>query len=765
MRAKRNQGVAIEFAQNEIKGIIRTTGWVLGTAGGGWWWNWGKMEYYAHSLEGRPLKEWQKLEDHLRQTAEMAREFAAGFESGDWAAAAGFLHDIGKAAPEFQAYLAHENGLDDVGYDGAGGGRVNHSSAGAAFAEDVMKAIPGRTLAYLAAGHHAGLPDWFSDPTGNAALSVRLAEGRENLKRIRAAVEVWSSGCRPPAKAPPFVCPNNYHFWVRMLYSCLVDADFLDTETFMRAVRNPGFASLDELRKRLDRHMAAKMANCEGTPVNLARRDVLAACRKAANETPGLYSLTVPTGGGKTLSGMAFALDHAIRHGKRRVIYVIPYTSIIEQTAAVLRNIFGDDNVVEHHSNLDPEKETERSRLASENWDAPIVVTTNVQCFESLYSAKPSRCRKLHNIVSSVVILDEAQLIPPQWLIPSVDAIRELTVNYSVTVLLSTATQPALPGLDPKEIISDPAGLYERLRRTDISMPPDLNTVVEWGEVARRLKQHEQVLCIVNTRRDCRELFDLMPDGTIHLSALMCSQHRSEKIDEIKQLLKNGNPVRVVSTQLVEAGVDIDFPVVYRALGGLDSIAQAAGRCNREGRLPGKGQIHVFVPPRDPPRGLLRKAAATTREMGALPNYDPQAPETFRKYFELFYPRVNDNGGDFLKSLQKDVPNVPFRTAGDTFTFIDDTAQRPVIVRYRGSEPWIDRLRFVGPTREIMRRLQRYTVNVPSRMVDDMIADGRLAFVDEKKAPGVVAQACMRYNDVFGLDVYAAQLPAEDLIV
>jgi len=726
------------------------------------------MPKYAHSLPDQPPAKWQTLDDHLFATAEKARIFAAPFSSGEWADAAGWIHDLGKAAPEFQAYLVRENGLDDAEYDVPGNARVNHSSAGAAFAEDEVKGIPGRTLAYLAAGHHAGLPDWFSDQTGGAALSARLEEGREDLKRIRAIVTQWSNQIQTPSKAPPFVKSGNYHLWVRMLYSCLVDADFLDTEAFINPRQTSGrsgFSSLAELKSRFDTYMIQKAADCKKTPVNDMRQKVLQACRDAAVNKQGLYSLTVPTGGGKTLSGMAFALDHAVCHNKSRVIYVIPYTSIIEQTASILRDIFGDENVIEHHSNLDPEKETERSRLAAENWDAPVIVTTNVQFFESLYAAKSSRCRKLHNIVNSVVILDEAQLIPPQWLIPSVDAIRELTNSFGVTILLSTATQPALPGLTPAEIVPHPTELYETLRRTDIILPSDSNLPMQWADVADELKQHEQVLCIVNSRRDCHDLFKLMPEGTIHLSALMCGQHRSEKIREIKELLREGKPVRVVSTQLVEAGVDIDFPVVYRALGGLDSIAQAAGRCNREGKLAGKGQVHVFVPPKDPPHGLLAKAAATTREMGALADCDPQRPETFTRYFELFYSRANDTGNEFIKYLQKDTPNIPFRTAAARFKFIDDTAQRPVIVRYGDSEPWLERLQFAGPTREIMRRLQRYTVNMPSRMVDAMLADGRLASVDEKKAPGIVVQACIKYDNVTGLDVYAAQLPVDDLIV
>jgi len=325
-------------------------------------------------------------------------------------------------------------------------------------------------------------------------------------------------------------------------------------------------------------------------------------------EPPGIYTLTVPTGGGKTLSSMGFALNHAVKYGKHRVIYVIPYTSIIEQTADQFRAIFGEA-VIEHHSNLDSTdeaKENARSRLACENWDAPVIVTTTVQFFESLFASRTSRCRKLHNIVNSVVILDEAQLLPPDFLAPILEALKELQKNYGVTVVFCTATQPALgphktmdfdfKGIDGmKEIMDDPAMLHKALKRTEIRQVRNLEPLT-WDDVAGEITNNESVLCIVNRRDDARTLWELLPEGSIHLSALMCGAHRVRKIKEIKERLRNGVPTRVVSTQLVETGVDVDFPVVYRAMAGLDSIAQAAGRCNREG-LRAKGKVFVFTPP------------------------------------------------------------------------------------------------------------------------------------------------------------------------
>lgn len=732
--------------------------------------------YYAHSIDGQPPEKWQPLDEHLGAVAKLAAKYASQFGSSDWAHNAGWLHDLGKADSAFQGYLHRENGLDDAEYDT---GRVNHSSAGAALAEEKLGKCIGRILAYLSAGHHAGLPDWYSADTGNAALTTRLVEGRENLERIRQYTDELLPKLILKTAPPVYLNkkPEYFHLWVRMLFSCLVDADYLDTEIYMQQGQVPKrgeFKSIEGLRTLFDAYMIDLRARTKETKVNNIRREILAACREAAEIKPGLFSLTVPTGGGKTLSSMAFALDHAFKHGKSRIIYAIPYTSIIEQTAKILADIFGRDNIVEHHSNLEPTKETQRASLAAENWDAPIIVTTNVQIFESLYAAKSSRCRKLHNIVNSVVILDEAQLLPPNLLTPCVDAMNQLVHNYGVTLLLATATQPALPGLiKPIEIIQDTQALYDKLKRTEIRIPLDLDERTSWEDVAKRLQAHEQVLCVVNTRRDCYDLFRLMPEGTIHLSALMCGEHRTKVINEIKDNLANGQPIRVISTQLVEAGVDIDFPVVYRAFAGLSSIAQAAGRCNREGKLNNEGklgEVNVFIPPKNSPPGVLRKAEDTIRELYASPGFDPQQPSEYVNFFNLFYSRLNDTGKKWLhERLVKDVnPDLhfQFRTAGNEFKMIDDQAQRPVIVRYGKSDGLIERLRFAGPTREIMRALQRYTVNLSVRMVDRMLKEGTLERIDHEKAHDIVVQTCLRlYNKKVGLDIYGENLPVEDLII
>lgn len=725
------------------------------------------MNYYAHTLPNRPERDWQPLQMHLLEVAEKAAEFAGAFQSADWAWNAGWLHDLGKATSAFQHYLKTSGGLDDLEYD-ADGSTKNHSSAGAAYAEDHLK-LPGRILAYLIAGHHAGLPDWQTPQAGNAALIIRYEEGRKNLATIRDYAAEIARQLKPLTRPPPYVKQADFHLWIRMLFSCLVDADRLDTEAFSDAGKyslRGVFPTLGTLALRLFQYLENLEAQAPLTEVNRIRAEIRKACEAVAEQPPGLFSLTVPTGGGKTLSSMAFAMRHALKHDKRRIIYVIPYTSIIEQTAKTLGEIFDPENIIEHHSNLDPSRVTQRAELAAENWDAPIIVTTNVQFFESLYAAKTSRARKLHNIVNSVVILDEAQLLPPELLTPCVDAMNQLVKNFGVTMVLATATQPALPKLEsPVEIIPPELKLYERLKRTEINLPPDMNQRMDWAELAARLQEHEQVLCIVNTRRDCYDLFKLMPEGTLHLSALMCGAHRTEVIKEIKRRLDTDEPCRVISTQLVEAGVDIDFPVVYRALAGLDSIAQAAGRCDREGKLTaagGRGQVHVFVPPKSAPPGLLRKGEDTTREMLSLDGFDPHRPEFFARYFQLFYSRINDMGVLFNELLVRDVNpklEMQFRSAAQAFKIIDDAQQQTVFVRWRGNDQWLAELRAIGPTRENLRALQRFCVNLPK------------AVFLAAKVEGFVEEICPdfwlwigKYDRTIGLDAFGNGIAPEEMI-
>ncbi|MCL4471851.1 MAG: CRISPR-associated endonuclease Cas3'' [Gammaproteobacteria bacterium] len=710
------------------------------------------------------------LDEHLHGVARIAGDFAADFDSRDWASIAGLWHDLGKFREKFQGYIKKASGYDPEAHIEGAAGRVDHSTAGAIHALERF-GLQGRILAYLIAGHHAGLPDWNSAEEGRSSLFSRVEEGKRKgylQEALAASPPQEILGKARPTTLPP---QGSLALWIRMLFSCVTDADFLDTEAFMdesKGAKRAGYPPLQALLPLFDRHMADKAAKAENSPVNAIRADVLRQCREKAQQPSGLFSLTVPTGGGKTLSSMAFALNHAIHHGKRRVIYVIPYTSILEQTAEIFRDIFGKENVIEHHSNLDPEKEDSRSRLAAENWDAPIIVTTNVQFFESLFAARGSRCRKLHNIVNSVAVLDEAQLLPPEFLAPILHVMDDLArPNYGVTFVLSTATQPAFsprpkfPGLNGvRELMDDPDALYADLKRVETELPADFSAPQSWETIAAQLQQYPSVLCIVNSRADCRELHRLMPKDTIHLSALMCGQHRSRVIADIKQKLKDRIPTRVVSTQLVEAGVDMDFPVVYRALAGLDAVAQAAGRCNREGALPDLGRVVVFVPPKPAAPGLLRKAQQSGQEVMRLTVGEPLTRERFEAYFRTYYAGLNSlDKADIIGLL--DMHNragarqgeFNFRAAASRFRLIDEEGQTAVIVRYGESPRLIAILESKAvmephERRGLLRKLQRYTVNIREGECKKLLANRDIREI----FPGVYVQSTTGlYDEDIGL--------------
>lgn len=703
------------------------------------------------------------LHEHQQQVATLAADKAAPFKAQAWARLAGQWHDLGKYRPGFQRYIRQVNSADAHIEGKVGGREKTHSAAGALWAIQTLHEQHGpsgelaaRVFAYLIASHHAGLYDW------DGGLAARLDEedSRTELAEALAA--------NPPnaiLSAPEFVpdlrsIPGGsagFALWVRMLFSCLVDADFLDTEAFFDQAKpesRQGFPSLDAMLAAFDAHMDRVAAQAADTQVNQLRAGILRQCRDKAELPSGFFSLTVPTGGGKTLSSLAFALRHAARHDKRRIIYAIPYTSIIEQTADVFRDVFkalGDEVLIEHHSQADADEksETARSRLACENWDAPLIVTTNVQLFESLFAAKTSRCRKLHNIAGSVIVLDEAQQLPPEFLQPILDVLNLLVKHYGVTVVLCTATQPALSstryfdasrnlrGLDEvREMIDDPDALYAKLKRVNVELPTDWNAPVSWESVAQSLQQEDCVLAIVNTRKAARELHRLMPPGTLHLSALMCGAHRTAVIETIKSRLKakregrDTEPLRVISTQLVEAGVDLDFPVVWRALAGLDSIAQAAGRCNREGRIEAGGRVVVFVPPEPLPPGHLRKAGNACVSTLHAQHEEPLARELFARFFQQLY-HATDLDGKGVCALLKVEPStlgVQFRSAAQAFRLIDDEDSASVVVRYTANRDELDMLlntlKKEGPQRWLMRKLQRYTICIKKREADKLLGRG-----------------------------------------
>ena len=685
----------------------------------------------------------QSIYHHLIQVAEKCWQFCGKVGLEKWGYAAGILHDIGKYSDDFQKYI--RNAVQN----GAGRGSVHHSIVGAVEAIKRYGPQVGKILAYAIAGHHSGLPNGKKRHAGDrSALSWRLENEIKNIgdpSRWKEEVGDALPEIDPEQLAPWFQNRAGKKefafgtaFLIRMIFSALVDADRLDAESFSEPEKAQlrKYPSLAELKEEFDRYMR-RFDDAEPTPINRRRAEVLNACRRAAELEPGIFELTVPTGGGKTLSSMAFALNHAVKHGMDRIIYVIPYTSIIEQNAGVFRDAFGELGyaVVEHHSNFDPQKahlegeDLTRYELATENWDAPIIVTTNVQFFESLFDYRASRCRKLHNIANSVVILDEVQMLPVEFLQPCVEAIRELTEYYHTTVVLCSATQPALQrkdepnfrfnGLDiPPEhrIIKNPRRLYETLRRVQFLFLGDLPD----DQLAENILKYPQALCILNTRKHARKIFNLIGEGenTYHLSSLMCPEHRSRTIEEIKDILAAGKPIRVVSTQLVEAGVDIDFPVVFRAIAGIDSIVQAAGRCNREGKLPEMGKVFVFNTSELPP-GYLRRTAQDALEIITVFKQNFSSLEAIHKYFEIHYwGQKNLHNLDIEDILGKTAESLtgldfPFREIGEKFRIIKQGDTYPVIIPYdSGAEELIEHLRRQPPNRQILRALQRYTVSV-----------------------------------------------------
>jgi CRISPR-associated endonuclease/helicase Cas3 len=782
--------------------------------------------HWAHAHPSGAPDAAHALHDHLLAVAELAAQFAPP-GSASLAELAGRWHDLGKYRPGFQRYIQTVNDPDAHIEHPVRDREKSHSAAGALWAHaqlfqpgDTAGVVATRVLQYLIAGHHAGLDNWHGGGDHGHGhghgLAHRLAEARtqtefEEAKAAATACATAAAHILPRGAAPLSLKdwplgneqagdPGRFALWVRMLFSALVDADFLDTEAFMnppQAAQRNGAPSMAALHATCTQHLAAfaertAAAGLADTPVNRQRAAVLQQCRSKAGLPPGVFSLTVPTGGGKTLSSLAFALAHAEKHGLRRVVMAIPFTSIIEQTAQVFRQVFAPlaaqgfgDVVVEHHSNADSAdgRETARSRLACENWDAPLIVTTNVQLFESLFARRTSRCRKLHRLQNSVLVLDEAQTLPPEFLQPIVDVLRYLVRDYGVTVLLCTATQPVLnrstsvnaqrglqrgltaQGVGVTEIIDQPEALYAALERVEVRLPANLNQPTPWPELADELAQEDAVLAIVSRRADACELYQLLKsrcgsEGLWHLSALMCAQHRSDALAQIKaalvarrEALARGEaaaPVRVVATSLVEAGVDVDFPVVYRALAGLDAIAQAAGRCNREGRLAGLGQVRVFVPPTPAPPGLMRLARDTCKKVWADAPAQPLALPLIDRYFKHLYndsPLDKHRIADMLRLAcdQKTLTlGVRFRDAAETFKLIDDKAGATVLVRYASPNAHEDintligMLERDGPIRWLMRKLQRYAVTVYQHHVSALVKRGDIR--ELPGCPGVYVQ-------------------------
>lgn len=693
-----------------------------------------KRSFVSHKADDDRI---EQVCDHLREVAEMAAEFARPFGAEGWAYATGMAHDIGKYSSEFQDRILR------------GGHKVDHSTAGA---YELFEHLNAKLLAYCVAGHHGGLPDGGSpvDVSGGSTLLSRIKGAREgglpDHHAFAGEVELPIAGKLAFRTSPDPKDGFALAFLTRMVFSCLVDADFLCTERFMQGGEREQLSSegLDVLCDRLEAKIASFYP--PKTELNKTRCNLLDACARAAEEPPGVFSLTVPTGGGKTYASIRFALRHALAqgHGMRRVIYAVPYTSIIEQNAAVFREVLGERNVLEHHANFDFDDAGEDGdvlRLATENWDAPVVVTTNVQLFESLFANKTSRCRKLHNIAGSVIVLDEAQMLPTKQLLPCVRALAELVKRYGCTVVLCTATQPSLGELFDRfecpvhEIAPDPQGLYEQLRRTTYCF----DGAVEDEDLASRLAANDQVLCVVNSRKQAKQLYDLVAamsdeaDGVFHLSTLMHPVHRERVLKEVRRRLKGGEACRVVATSLLEAGVDVDFPVVYRALAGIDSIVQCAGRCNREGRRDAQESVvHLFEPaqPYALPADVRQKAKLARlvlRDVGIDVSdvgepCDVGSLEVIAAYFnqlhEIRRDRLDASGalGDLealraVKDVSGPVLCIPFKSVAERFRMIEE-GSHSVIVPDPDIAGDIADVKAGHVMRGTMRRLARYSVGL-----------------------------------------------------
>ncbi|WP_280550348.1 CRISPR-associated helicase Cas3' [Halomonas sp. 11-S5] len=707
--------------------------------------------FYAHSTPATDKSDWQTLAGHLETVGRLAAERADRFGAAAWGEAAGLLHDVGKYTLPFQRRL---EGSPE---------RVDHSTAGAHIAIEKYPHV-GHLLAYLIAGHHAGLANG-RDMGKRTPLQNRLEADLSSLDMV------WHQELALPSELVP---PQHFEwrrerfhfqlaFLARMVFSCLVDADFIDTEAFYAVhekgvpLARGGGPPLDVLRDALDQHLATFQADSD---VNRLRGEILSHVRAKAELPPGLFSLTVPTGGGKTLASLAWALDHAITHGMDRVIYVIPFTSIVEQNAAVFREALGEHGkaaVLEHHSAFDAGSQRDRHtidklRRDSENWDMPIVVTTAVQFFESLFAAKTSRCRKLHNIASSVVILDEAQTMPLPLLRPSVAALDELALNYRTSVVLCTATQPALAETNDtersfagglrglRELAPEPERLYRQLERVSVRHIGTLDDEALRDE----LLATEQVLCIVNNRRHARALFESIADrpGAYHLTTSMYAVHRRRVLDEIRRILKAGEPCRVISTSLIEAGVDVDFPRVLRAEAGLDSIAQAAGRCNREGRRRASdSEVAIFATANDDwaPPSELKQFAQASVEVLRHHGEAPLSLVAIEAYFRLLYwqqgPQRLDRHG--LLKLVEDgrLEGLPFDTLEQKFRMIENN-QRAVIIPVDKdgiARAALRQLAYAEGVGGIARKLQPYTVQVPQQGFAALERVGAIAAIEPDK--------------------------------
>lgn len=675
----------------------------------------------------------QTLEEHLENVAKLCSQYSKTFGAEGLGYICGTMHDIGKYSIEFQDRLLRD------------GKKVDHSTAGARETGRLFGNAFKMLLGYVICGHHSGLMDYGSEESG---LMYRFSKEipkyiygntKLNLKNDDLIKEIPRNkiGCGGFTIA----------FFIRMLYSCLVDADFLDTEKFMQINKADlrGFDyNFSNLILIFDKYMQDKIRSSEPNKINSYRQQILNNCIETANQDTNLFSLTVPTGGGKTLASMAFALKHLKHNELQRIICVIPYTSIIEQNARQYKDIFGENIVLEHHSNFDlrikdgdTDEEnyttSEKLKLSSENWDIPIIITTNVQFFESLFSNKSSKCRKLHNIANSIIIIDEAQMIPTKFLKPSLAAISELVENYNTSIVLTTATNPKFPkdflSSKPIEIANDPVELYEEFRRVKVEYIDQLSD----AELSMKVKELDQVLIIVNTRNHAQKLYESLPkENLFHLSGKMCSAHRSYVLEGIKEKLKNRETCKVISTQLIECGVDISFPVVYRSLTGIDSIVQSAGRCNREGELD-VGEVYVFNSTEQYGKAIAYQSRTAECGRQVLRQFsDPLSIGAVSDYFRLLYDverdRLDSKGimEDFEEGAKQLAFN--FEKAAKDYRLIEDTES--LIIPYNeDAYKLINALKYAQYPLTYIRRLQPYIISIHKIQIKSLIETGVISII------------------------------------
>lgn len=721
----------------------------------------------SHLYQRKKDGEWiiQSNEEHQRGVAEMAASYAEQFGLPSWGYLLGLIHDKGKERVAFQQYIRKVNNLstDDNNHYS----NHNHAFVGGLLAKEFMGQTTINLLSNQIISHHTGLHD-YNDL--EEILKQELIPKEINKDNIKIEKPLLFNELKALDDLKSKEGIKLFHHLSRMLFSCLVDADRLDTERFMDEQswqQRRHSTPIATLLPKLETYIRMLQSSSADTEVNRIRQKIQEQCRMMSSMEKGFYSLTVPTGGGKTLSSLLWAMNHAVSHSMNRIVIAIPYTSIIVQTARLLKKIFGEENVLEHHSIFNPDdvinnEVREKSILATENWDYPIIITTNVQLFESLFANKPSVCRKLHNIVNSVIILDEVQMLPTDFLQPIVDALKAYRKLFGVSVLFTTASQPVLcgkikggdlselNGIDNiTEIIPNEFDLHNNLRRVIIDFDDSGKT---YEEIVAKVSKYNTVLCIVNTRQDAKELYDRLPDEgvKIHLSRMMCPAHVGDAIEVIKRLLQDpAQPiVRVIATQLIEAGVDIDFPVVFRQEAGLDSILQAAGRCNREGKLR-MGHVFVFSLSGEGriPFGSIARANDARKNLHNVSDWF--SPDTMDSYFRQLYVRVNTFEKKYINCYLGNPYELCFETAAKEFKLIDDNGVN-IIVNWGNSMELVEELKESGCTYHLMKQLSKFTVNVHRSDFRQLVSKG---FIEEILEGIYVLSDIAQYDRATGLSL------------